>query len=656
MKLSYIVLFSAMSLLVLQGPAAAVSIVEIDSIDSTTTNVSALHSVGIAGANSVHLASYHCLSGQPCVPDGGEGLLIQKTPGSTVCTEDGGSIFKDHNGVCFYRQNLNGDLRQWGITAGSLYDASRTAATSLVPSDSLVASATTALTSAGIQTIHTGQVSILLRQSLSLLSGWALTCDTPPVKRAHNANYTNVPGSIILGHGSAPGTVFIDAATNHDVEVYNCAAILPEWYINPLKAADFHGYSFDTAGSPPGHFDYPDLEAIRADMILAGDFAIKAGQGAKIHDVLIAGFDNCLYATSAVGFLGKNVSMDCSVGAYFSNENGGITIKDFDNNPYLTKQPGFDNEEYWTIDSVDVDTSNGECRLKLTSDSGQPKTYSLGDIQDSNSTATGAMAPSGWRGDPFSYPAWVTGLGNFGMSCLSTSTGEFGNDAAWVVQKVDSGDGYQRVDLVGSKYTSSTSAGTLRSVDTQGDWLANTGVVRITGSISNLTPGMVVTSMDSSWPSPSAAVTAVIQRCTGPDAGANTNDGYNGCVVVTPRLPRGAPEQLCISTVFPIRQHRSGLPATVPEARPVSFTTPASATLRATAMPGTPVRDCPRRAVDTSAQGSFWTIWPDYAPSTPFHLRTTTTPRRSTPPNADSFRSGEMKTESSTPAMPRASM
>lgn len=125
------------------------------------------------------------------------------------------------------------------------------------------------------------------------------------------------------------------------------------------------------------------------------------------------------------------------------------------------------------------------------------------------------------------------------MSCLSTSTGRFGNDAAWGMYNItnknntahDYTHNYATVDLVGSKYVSSQATGI--SADTQADWPANTGIVYITGSISNLTVGMSGTSTGSGWPA-TATITAIVQRCTGPDNGQDSNDGYNGCLIVSP--------------------------------------------------------------------------------------------------------------------------
>ncbi len=72
--------------------AAQVPVVELDSIDSTTTGISSLHSYNPgtgAPPNEVHVASYHCYAGSAgqCLPDGGEGLMIYHGTGCRASNE-----------------------------------------------------------------------------------------------------------------------------------------------------------------------------------------------------------------------------------------------------------------------------------------------------------------------------------------------------------------------------------------------------------------------------------------------------------------------------------------------------------------------------------------------------------------------------------------
>ncbi len=541
-RLSRFLLGLALAVEIMPGHAAQPPVYEVDSIDNVgSSSVTALHGLTntlLGSATVLHLASYHCAGGPPCASDGGEGLLVLQPGvqchfGSTGpgTPEDGGSFFADASNNCWYRKNLNGDLRQWGITVSSSYDVNYNlqhgTPSSIENATPTITKAILALGAVGITSLHTHQVSIKIGlddqdNPLAIPAGGSLTCDSAPVKNAHNANYTNLPGSLIIVHTSG-STNFIDANTNNDTEVYGCAAVIPEWYINPSDDVlnSFGGKHFNTANS--SNFRYPDLEAIRANMILAGDFAIKAGAGAKIHDIGTYGFDNCLYVTNGPGFLGKNVAMDCPIGAYLANNRGAMTVKDLDNNPRLTKQPGFDNEEAWDIWKIEPSSNlnlagRPLCRVTLRRASGG---HDFTDLQQSATVG---------RGDPAYYPVWISTSEAAGKSCTSPSTGRFGNDAAWAIGSITSTELTREFDLVGSDYASPSNG-----IATSATWLANTGILRVAGPISNLVTGMQVTSGDSNWPqcgtiACTLIVTGIVTRATGPDP----NDGYNGYVIVSP--------------------------------------------------------------------------------------------------------------------------
>jgi hypothetical protein len=169
---------------------AAPAVFEVDSIDGSGTGVTSLQSLSPPSTTTViHLASYHCIDGvHPCQSDGGEGLLVRGGTGCTTSSSDGGSIFCDQAGNFWRRENLNGDLRQWGITYHSDYDVVYMGPSASPVSDIITNNVKPALIAAGIQTIHTSQISILLDKAVIIPAGWSFTCDTPPVKRAHNAN------------------------------------------------------------------------------------------------------------------------------------------------------------------------------------------------------------------------------------------------------------------------------------------------------------------------------------------------------------------------------------------------------------------------------------------------------------------------------------
>lgn len=505
--------------------------------------------LGPAEFDRIYLVSYG--NGATATPgDGAAGLFVKN---GHSCTDDGGSVIKDNDtGVdgknCFYRQNVNGDLRQWGLTNGSAYDVYATSDTTTVADASARLNGTpstsagvfAALVSLGIKTFHTGGVSLLIGTRLDIPRGAALTCDTPPVNSAPRAEYRGLPGSLVIRHDPEHETYInaakvnvgtVDEAQNSDVEIYNCAVILPEWYVNPAAVSSLDGgIPFDL---PDPRYDYQALEAIRANMIVAGDFAITASAGAKIHDISIMGFDNCLYLQGASQSLIANINMDCSIGL-FANQGGGNTaVKDVRVVPFLTRQAGTDNVAYWDITGISaslVEDHEGECELDLHSvedpDTHEPL-YSVADLPD-----IGQMSSVNGRGDPYYYPAWVARLKDAGLSCLSAGTGRSGNDAAWAfyVKAKDAGEAQTAtVILVGSKYATSPDAD---RVHTEGNWLANTGVIRMTGPVSNLAVGMRADSPDTSFPG-NAVIVGIVQRCTGPDP----DDGYNGCVIVAPAPP-----------------------------------------------------------------------------------------------------------------------
>lgn len=78
------------------------------------------HDLSADDFTSFYLVSYG--NGTTITPqDGAAGLFVRAT--SCTRADDGGAVLHDnHAGPdCFYRQNLNGDLRQWGVTQGSAY-------------------------------------------------------------------------------------------------------------------------------------------------------------------------------------------------------------------------------------------------------------------------------------------------------------------------------------------------------------------------------------------------------------------------------------------------------------------------------------------------------------------------------------------------------
>jgi hypothetical protein len=108
---------------------SAANVIEFNSIDGTWSG--ALRANAAPPMFAAHVAAYYCA--QSCntvTPDGGEGLFVAGAGRCDRTTDDdGGYKIVDHydpngddKGTCWYRQNINGDLRQFGATWGSIYD------------------------------------------------------------------------------------------------------------------------------------------------------------------------------------------------------------------------------------------------------------------------------------------------------------------------------------------------------------------------------------------------------------------------------------------------------------------------------------------------------------------------------------------------------
>jgi hypothetical protein len=504
--------------------------------------------------------------------DGAAGLFVRDTANCGTNYDDGGSILQDSQGACFDRQNLNGDLRQWGLTQNSLFDviAHPTGASDAAP---IIIKAFAALGGTGIKTLHTHGVSLKIGSLVWIPSGSALTCDTPPVANADRANYSGLPGMLVISHGSQ-NSIYIDAydnadplgaKTQEDTEIYNCAAIIPEWYINANVLSGF-------GGQPISHpfASHRELENYRVNMALAADFAIKAGPGTKLHDLSIIGFDNCIFIYKAARFLGKNIKGDCNIGVYANQGGGSTDLSDTYFTPLGTMMPGgnADDEEYWNVTSVapSPDNTNAAghpvCRVTIVAlnDGNNAPLFSVVDLPN-----TGDVYFNTDRGDPLWYPSWVTGIGGGtqdtgGYSCNNAGGMAFGNDAAWaikVISKTVSGtysSDTATIDLLGSDFghsnghidCSSESSSNGYCVHTTAQWDGgNYPIIHISGPIANIAAGQTAHTTDPNWPSTDPTVVSVIQQCPGSDP----DDGYNGCVILS-APPKGPSASTIVAITF----------------------------------------------------------------------------------------------------------
>jgi hypothetical protein len=188
------------------GPGEAVQpiVKEFDSIAALRAN----NTSQTTSPFSAHVAAYYCLSGTPCppvTPDGGEGLFVMGKIGCTSSiNDDGGSVIVDTLNECWYRQNINGDLRQFGLTLGSDYDCKHANISSCLAIDvtdanhpaspGILQNAEAAAEVAGIHRLTTSGVQIYLANAFSLDGDMTLDggVGSPDVSN-HNINS---PGTI----------------------------------------------------------------------------------------------------------------------------------------------------------------------------------------------------------------------------------------------------------------------------------------------------------------------------------------------------------------------------------------------------------------------------------------------------------------------------
>jgi hypothetical protein len=85
-------------------------------------------------------------------------------------------LIVDTLGTCWYRQNINGDLRQFGVTLGSDYDCKHGGIqtcipvwdSSVTPAVTILQNAVTAAKTAGVYQVTTSGVQIYLASAFSL--------------------------------------------------------------------------------------------------------------------------------------------------------------------------------------------------------------------------------------------------------------------------------------------------------------------------------------------------------------------------------------------------------------------------------------------------------------------------------------------------------
>ena len=444
---------------------------------------------------SIYLGSYgsSISMSAPTPQDGAAGLFLRTSKNSqnvncSPSDDNGGSILVDAGDIvmgvhvysCFYRQNINGDLRQWGITKGSVYDAGAMgAAATDVNSSFRLANILGFLANAGFTQATTSQVSVYIATTLNMPITTSLSCDATGGEQISGGNYLGHPGTIFLKHGA-----YINFTSGNDSSFIQNCLILPSWLepnmgsapTNTLAHSDCMG---SIAGGPSAGvtFNYPftsptnpydDVEAIRANMIICGDIAVayQSNSGGTSHDVWAYGFDNPFYFQKSDHSNFVNSAADGDI-CYYSVQGGGNTrISNSICDVTLTKSPMTALPNHNDGRCIQVDSTHGAliCNSEywqiynIGPATGIPKNSYGRDNCELTLVAGQAVAPTAWEnasgvptpppvslfanvpttplrmapplntynsvspapGDPINYPMWVSNLtgSNGAISCL----------------------------------------------------------------------------------------------------------------------------------------------------------------------------------------------------------------------------------------------
>lgn len=380
------------------------------------------------------------LSGYRTANDGGEGTLVLKT-----CTPDGGSCFPDGatpTPHTYARTNINGDARQFGITAGSVYDVTANPLTA-TDAEPVLVKAFAAATAAGLNTVHLSQVSVYIAETLELGDYNRLTCDISSIGPYDNGHYYGRPGTIVEAHGAT-----IHAEGNVDQEVISGCVIIPQWYINPAVVSQFGGYTFN---SPPQNFD--DLDAIRGNMIKAADTAVffEKVRSGTLQTLGIYCFDNAIHTLSPNETTIDNIHTDSNV-AWFTEGGGSSTsVSGIHSQNYCTKQVDdlsghqISVVDSWSVVSIAASPTVGPwgthlCRLVINN----------GLDGKGTPVPTSAVISSTLddQGNPIRYPGWVANLNVAGVANGQGCKG----DGAWAVNVISSTSTTVTLDLLNSQY------------------------------------------------------------------------------------------------------------------------------------------------------------------------------------------------------------
>jgi hypothetical protein len=240
-------------------------------------------------------------------PDGGEGLFVasgscSNGTGTAPSQDDGGSLIVDsytggpsHTGTCWYRQNINGDLRQFGATLGSSYDCKHGNILSSGPTPcitvddtssppAILLNAEAAAEGAGVHRLTTSGVQLYLSKPFSLDADMTLDggVGSPDISN-HNID--------------SPGTIWVTAATTPTPtpavalganSALQNISVMPKWLGETL-------YNNGSSAT------LPNQQAILAAMIsgtTGGWTGVACTSTCAIRNANVVGFDTAIDVSS----------------------------------------------------------------------------------------------------------------------------------------------------------------------------------------------------------------------------------------------------------------------------------------------------------------------------------------------------------------------
>jgi hypothetical protein len=421
-----------------------------------------------ASTSAAHVAAYYCSPGSCATtvfPDGGEGLFVAN--GNGCAASDGGYILKDINGVCWYRQNINGDLRQFGATEGSVYDCkgSRIDGTSghCTAADTILARAQDAAETAGVHRLTTSGVQIRLANTSTFTLDDHMTLDggvgSPDVSN-HNIND---PGTIWTSDTAQTAITLGNGSSLENI------ALMPYWIGKNL----YDWYQSNT------EITYLNQEAIIDHMTSNGQEGVScSGQSCVVRNATVAGYDTAIDVSGGGASTLEDIQGDGDVCVYVHGASSATHFGRVDCNTYATK----DGPTSESFSITNVQSNSGACQVFVS-----PTSPHFSDISSSNyvwvsglDATTGANANGRWYPSGISVIAGGITLG--GSACAA------------------SGGTLNGPTVTGASYVAGTYVISLPSTTAATD-IANIAVGQtVTGPGTEIQSGTVVKSVGRSMP------------------------------------------------------------------------------------------------------------------------------------------------------------